>query len=474
MLFNSLPFVIYFITTTIIYFLLPHKFRWLFLLVISCYFYMAFVPIYILILLFTILVDYCAGIMMETLPQYKKSLLVTSIIVNAGTLCFFKYYNFLNENISLLLGQFSLHNHLPFLKIILPLGLSFHTFQAMSYTIEVYRGNQKAERHLGIYALYVMFYPQLVAGPIERPQNMIHQFYEKVDFDYDRVVSGLKQMLWGLLKKVAIADRLAIYVDAVHNNPSHHSAISSILACLFFTFQIYCDFSGYTDIALGAAKVLGIKLMNNFNFPLFSRSITEYWRRWHISLSTWLSDYLFTPVITALRDWRKWAVISGLLITFFVSGIWHGAGWTFIIWGLMHGVAVSYEFLTKKTRKKWGDRLPIWLNEGLSVFLTISYVSIALVFFRASSVNSAITILKNIFTLKKGPLYIGTSAGFVYSICMILFLVASEINEKVLNNKYSVLQNKQPVVRFAGYTALILIMLLIGVFNSGQFIYFQF
>lgn len=474
MIFNSISFIIFFILTTIIYFLLPHRYRWFFLLIISCYFYMAFKPIYILILLFTILVDYFAGILMENSPNRAKLYLWLSIIANVGCLAIFKYYNFINENITMLLGRFAIKNDIPYLNIILPLGLSFHTFQAMSYTIEVYRGNQKAERHFGIYSLYVMFYPQMVAGPIERPQNMIHQFYQKVDFDYDRIVSGLKQMLWGMFKKVVIADRLTLYVDAVFNNPEHHSGISSLVAGVFFTFQMYCDFSGYTDIAIGAAKVLGIHLMSNFNFPLFSRSMTEYWRRWHISLSTWFSDYLFTPVITALRDWGKTAIVFGLMLTFFTSGIWHGAGWTYIIWGIMHGIALSYEFLTKKRRKKLFNKLPQKANEWLSVLFTFSYVTLSLIFFRAATVHDALTITDNIFSFKKGPLFIGFAAGFVYSIALILFLLASEINEKVYNNKYSVLYSDNTWIRRAGYVTLILIMLMIGVFNGGQFIYFQF
>jgi D-alanyl-lipoteichoic acid acyltransferase DltB (MBOAT superfamily) len=237
---------------------------------------MAFIPVYILILGFTIIVDYFAGILLENAEGRRRKLfLICSLCANIGVLVVFKYYNFLNNNFSILLKGFALENPLPFLKIILPIGLSFHTFQAMSYTIEVYRGNQKAERHFGIYALYVMFYPQLVAGPIERPQNLLHQFREKYVFDYDRVLEGLKLMLWGLFKKIAIADRLAIYVNAVYNNPVQHNGKSFALATIFFAFQIYCDFSGYSDIAIGIAKVMGFKLMTNFNRPYFAVNISD-------------------------------------------------------------------------------------------------------------------------------------------------------------------------------------------------------
>jgi D-alanyl-lipoteichoic acid acyltransferase DltB (MBOAT superfamily) len=264
------------------------------LLFASCYFYMAFVPVYILILGGTIVVDYFAGIWLEkTKGAKKRSLLILSLFANIGVLAVFKYYNFLNDNLSGLLNSIGYHNSIPSLSILLPIGLSFHTFQAMSYTIEVYRGHQKAEKHFGIYALYVMFYPQLVAGPIERPQNLLHQFYEKHYFKIERVIEGLKLMLWGFFMKLVVADRLAIYVNAAYNNPDKHTGPTLIVATIFFAFQIYCDFSGYSNIAIGAARVLGFKLMTNFNRPYFSRSIAEFWKRWHISLSTWFKDYLY-------------------------------------------------------------------------------------------------------------------------------------------------------------------------------------
>jgi alginate O-acetyltransferase complex protein AlgI len=474
MLFNSIHFVVFFILTTILYFLLPHRMRWAFLLAISCYFYMVFKPIYILILAFTIVVDYCAGILIETHPGRRGLFLWLSIFINVGFLCFFKYFNFFNENLTVVLDQFGTRNPVPYLTILLPIGLSFHTFQAMSYTIEVYRGNQKAERHFGIYALYVMFYPQLVAGPIERPQNVLHQFYERVPFDYERVVSGLRQMLWGLFKKIVIADRLSIYVDAVYRFPDHHSGISSLVAAIFFTFQIYCDFSGYSDIALGAAKVLGIKLMTNFDFPLYSRSITEFWRRWHISLSTWFNDYLFTPTITTLRNWGKKAVVFGLFITFLISGLWHGAGWNFVIFGAIHGIAVIWEFLTKKKRKKLFGKLPLWMNERISQLLTFSYVTGALIFFRSATLAVSGTMLRNIFGFRPGPLFIGNAASFGYSILGIIFLMASEYNEKVLHNRFTLIDNPRRWLRMTSYAFLIMMILTVGVFNGGQFIYFQF
>lgn len=360
------------------------------------------------------------------------------------------------------------------LKILLPIGLSFHTFQSLSYVIEVYRGNQKAEKHFGIYSLYVMFYPQLVAGPIERPQNMLHQFYEKHDFNYDDVTYGLKRMAWGMFKKVVIADRIATYVNAVYNNADKHNGTSLLVAAILFSFQIYCDFSGYSDIAIGSARVMGFKLMTNFNTPFFSRSVSEFWRRWHISLSTWFNDYLFTPLIVAWRDWGKFGTVLALLVTFFVSGLWHGAGWTFIVYGLLHGVAISYEFLIRKTRKKWSKTVPGFLYDNLSVLITFLFVSFSWIFFRANSFHDAMSIIHKII-FERGKLFLGDKKALAYSSCFIGLLLVIEIFQvHKLFNGFSLYNNKHKLVRYCTYSALVIFLVLFGVFNGGQFIYFQF
>ncbi len=297
MLFNSVQFLIFFPVVTALYFVLPHKYRWAMLLAASCIFYMVFIPAYILILASTIIVDYIAGIYIERSTGARRRLfLIISIISNVGFLAFFKYFNFLNGNIAFLARLIHWNYPINVLYIILPIGLSFHTFQAMSYTIEVYRGTQRAERHFGIYALYVMFYPQLVAGPIERPGRLIHQFYEEHHFDYVRVTSALKLMTWGLFKKVVIADRLAMIVNPVYNNPAQYNGMTLALATVCFAYQIYCDFSGYSDIARGSAQAMGFDLMDNFNRPYFAKSIAEFWKRWHVSLSTWFRDYVYIPM----------------------------------------------------------------------------------------------------------------------------------------------------------------------------------
>ena len=317
---------------------------------------MAFIPVYIVILACTILVDYMAGIAIERSEgQRKRLFLIVSLASNIGFLAFFRYFGFLNDNMALLARLIHWNYPLTALHILLPIGLSFHTFQAMSYTIEVYRGNQKAEKHLGIFALFVMFYPQLVAGPIERPQNLIHQFHEKHIIEYQSVVDGLKLMAWGLFKKVVIADRLALLVNVVYNNPTAYTGLTLIVATVFFAYQIYCDFSGYSDMAVGAAQVMGFKLTNNFYRPYFSKSIAEFWRRWHISLSTWFRDYLYISLGGNRVSKARWHF--NILLTFLISGLWHGANWTYIFWGALNGTYLLFSMWTNDIRNKIADFL---------------------------------------------------------------------------------------------------------------------
>lgn len=469
MLFNSITFVVFFIVVTTLYFLLNQKYRWLLLLVASCYFYMAFVPIYIIILGGTIIVDYFAGIYIENANGARRKFFLTiSLIANIGVLCVFKYYNFLNENLSALLSYSGHKNPFPFLTILLPIGLSFHTFQAMSYTIEVYRGNQAAERNFGVYALYVMFYPQLVAGPIERPQNLLHQFYEKHNFDSNRVSAGLKQMMVGFLKKLVVADRLSLYVDTIYGSSSTQSGKSLLVATVFFAIQIYCDFSGYSDIAIGAAKVMGFDLMKNFNRPYFSLSISEFWRRWHISLSTWFKDYLYFP-LGGSRVANIYRRYFNLLVVFLVSGLWHGANWTFVIWGALNGCLLIIESALKipfTTTSSW--------KKILRTVITFSLICLTWVFFRATTAAQAIAIVGKIIQFK-GPLYLGNPKDhFLYSVTAAFSLLIIEFLREYYPRRFELFDNKNAIVRYAVYAAAIVVILLFGVLDGGQFIYFQF
>ncbi|MBP6870598.1 MAG: MBOAT family protein [Bacteroidales bacterium] len=437
---------------------------------------MFFIPVYILILGFTIVIDYIAGIWLEkTHGRKKKIFLIASLIANIGVLAFFKYFNFLNDNLSAFLNALGYVNSVPDLSIILPIGLSFHTFQAMSYTIEVYRGHQKAERNFGIYALYVMFYPQLVAGPIERPQNLIHQFYEKHRFEIARVIEGLKLMVWGFFMKLVVADRLALYVDAVYNNPDQHNGQTLALATVFFAFQIYCDFAGYSSIAIGAAKVMGFTLMTNFNRPYFSRSISEFWKRWHISLSTWFRDYLYISM--GGNRVKVPRVYFNLFFVFLVSGLWHGANWTFVIWGALNGFYLIFAIITEKLRSKvthfiYLDRFPV-LNNFVQIIITFILACFAWIFFRANDTREAFKIIHNIIEFN-GPFYIGEWQHILYGIIAILVLMVIEFYKEFYKPDTVPFRFKSWHKEQLAYALLIVLILTIGVFDGGQFIYFQF
>jgi D-alanyl-lipoteichoic acid acyltransferase DltB (MBOAT superfamily) len=434
---------------------------------------MFFRPVYILILFFTIIVDYYAGIFIERAkdPKTRRLYLIISIISNVSILAVFKYFNFLNENITGLAELIGLHNPIPYLTILLPIGLSFHTFQAMSYTIEVYRGNQRAERHFGIYSLYVMFYPQLVAGPIERPQNILHQFHEKQVFSYERAANGLNQMAYGMFKKVVIADRLAEYVNAIYGNPQHYSTLPIIIATLFFSIQIYCDFSGYSDIAIGAAKVMGYDLMENFNRPYLSTTISEFWTRWHISLSTWFKDYVYIPLGGNRTTKIKW--YRNLIIVFLLSGLWHGASWNFIIWGALHSFYLVFGLMTIHYRKRISAAIGLqklkYLNTFLQMIVTFALVTFAWIFFRAATFQDAMIIIDKIkqlnftFSMPQITTKLG-SLNLVVSVFLIVALFFSYILPRDLNLKHKAL--------FFIFMTILIITL--GTNGTGNFIYFQF
>ena len=484
MLFNSFEFLIFFPVIVIAYFLLPHRFRWFHLLVASCLFYMAFIPVYVLILIVTILIDYVAGILIEDATgSRRKMYLMLSLVANIGVLAVFKYYNFFIGNINTVFHLINSKYTLSFLGIILPLGLSFHTFQAMSYTIEVYRGHEKAERHFGIYALYVMFFPQLVAGPIERPQNILYQFREKHNFNYELATSGLRLMAWGLFKKVVIADRLAIFVNLIYDNPRHAQGLPLLVATVFFAIQIYCDFSGYSDMALGTARVMGFRLMTNFNRPYFARTIAEFWKRWHISLSTWFRDYLYISVggnrVSMPRRYFN------LFIVFLVSGFWHGANWTFIVWGALHGIYQIIGIITRDFRHRLSSFLPYCLDKSIDILITCALVTFAWIFFRAGSIHDAWYIITHMLdsshAVERGVDFYGVSAVKVfytrlewfYLILGVSTLIIVEALQRRLNISKLLIQ--QPIMlRWAGYFAIVMAIVFCGAFEKVQFIYFQF
>ncbi|MGE3974335.1 MAG: MBOAT family protein [Bdellovibrionales bacterium] len=483
MLFNSFSFFVFFPLVTTLYFLFPHRARWALLLFASCVFYMWFIPEYILILAATIIVDYLAGIWIEesSTTQKKKFYFIFSIITTCLILFVFKYFNFFNYSVERLAHALGWNYHVEALQIILPIGLSFHTFQSLSYVIEVYRGHQKAERHFGIYSLYVMFYPQLVAGPIERPQNLLHQFYEKHDFDAERVADGLKLMIWGLFKKIVIADRLALFVNPVYDNPALHSGPILTIATVFFAFQIYCDFSGYSDIAIGSSQVMGFKLMDNFNRPYFSKSIAEFWKRWHISLSTWFRDYLYLSLGGNRCSKPRWWF--NLFFTFLVSGLWHGANWTYIVWGGLNGFYLVFALWTKEARssieKAVGLHRPSLLRKAWKIGVTFGLICFSWIFFRARDMETAFTLIRGLrqgwstsFLSSLTKTGFSTSQ-FILSWLLLAFLMFIHLIQRHGSIRH-MLKDKPVWVRWSIYYLLVYGILLLGVFSKNEFIYFQF
>jgi alginate O-acetyltransferase complex protein AlgI len=465
MIFNSIVFLKFFI---IVYALYWQNYM---LLLASCYFYMAFIPIYVLILLFTIVIDYFAGIYLEKLHgNNRKWFLVASLIANLGILAFFKYYNFLNDNLAVLFSQFGYPNPIPQLKIILPIGLSFHTFQAMSYTIEIYRGHQKAERNFGIYALFVMFFPQLVAGPIERAGNLLHQFNDKRKIDWEDVKLSIFLIAWGYFLKVFVADNLGEIADKFFATVAPRNSWDVVLGTYAFAFQIFGDFAGYSSIAIGIARLMGFKLKTNFLYPYFVTNPSDFWNNWHISLSSWLRDYLYISLGGNRRGALK--TYRNLLLTMILGGLWHGAAWTFILWGLYQGVIlVIHRFISGIVNLKRFDRFAV--IRILKIVFMFQVTCFGWLIFRAKSTPQLVNYAKALFVNVN---YKITSEGIYYAKVIVFYsflvLLIQYIQRKT-NNAFFI-YNYSRLVQVSFYVILLFIILIWGNFGSREFIYFQF
>jgi alginate O-acetyltransferase complex protein AlgI len=477
MSFISPEYVLFFIVVLPAFFITAHRYRWILLLIVSYFFYGYGNIQYVPLIAFSTVVDYIAARMIhhseDDLP--RRLWLSASIFVNLGVLFIFKYFNFFNQSAAAVLGYEAFT-----LNMILPIGISFYTFQSMSYTIDVYRRKMAYEPNFGIMATFVAFFPQLVAGPIERATNLLPQFHKKMKFDENRAVEGLQLVLWGFFKKVVIADRLAIYVNTVYNDVENYTGLTLILATFFFAFQIYCDFSGYSDIAIGTAKIMGFKLMDNFRQPYFAQSIREFWSRWHISLTTWFRDYVYFPLggsrVPFLRN------LSNLMIIFLVSALWHGAGWTFIIWGLLHGIVTIIEaILTRFKVNSLLGKNPFAVMTRL--LITFAFVTFAWIFFRANSLTDAQYIVANLFVFESSadmmqPFaegLLGIQSEFYLSFVLIAVLMGGDwlIANMTLHRTFA----RIPLlVRWGTYYALGTAVIFFGLYGTGavQFIYFQF
>ena len=474
MLFNSIDFLVFFPIVAIIYFMIPTlKYRNLFLLVASYYFYMNWKPVYALLLLTSTVVTYFAALGISKYPAKKKWFLISSLVINLGILFFFKYFNWAAENVTTVMDWMGIAIHIPEFKVLLPVGISFYIFQALGYSIDVYRGDVKVERNFFRYALFVSFFPQLVAGPVERSTNLLQQFYEKKKFQADNAISGINLMLWGYFLKLVVADRLSLYVDAVYNNIGNHNGSTIALASVLFCFQLYGDFAGYSYIAIGCSKVMGFKLMDNFRRPyFFSTSIQEFWKRNHISLTSWFMDYIYYPLVG--NSMKLWWWCCAIFLTFFISGFWHGAAWTYVICFSIHGFYLVICSLKEKRQRKFEKKYKLkkkewwlWLNR----FLTFGLVAFASIFFRANSTSDAFRAVSQVFTnfqqvnsLDKFHLFYGVVAIVLLFIGeYIVEYKKMEVTEKNMLRVYSL----------SGIVLLSLILSL-GVFDGGQFIYFQF
>lgn len=468
MLFNSFGFLIFFPIVCLGYFLIPsNKYRNMFLLVASYYFYMNWEPVYALLILLSTFTTFACSLWVEKYHEYrcrKKLFLVANLVINLGILFLFKYFNFINESIFAVLDALGLRWNVPNLQLLLPVGISFYTFQAIGYSIDVYRGTIKAEKNFGIYALFVSFFPQLVAGPIERSTNLLPQFRKKHNFDFDNAVEGGRLMLWGFFMKLCVADRLAMYVDSVYNNVSMHNGTSLLLATFFFTIQIYCDFGGYSLIAIGSAKVIGFSLMQNFRRPYFSQSIKEFWGRWHISLSSWFKDYVYIPLggnrVKPIRH------LVNLFITFLVSEVWHGAAWNFVIWGGLHGLYLILEHLfMKKTSSKYR------ILHIVKVLYCFVLVSFAWIFFRSNTVGESFLIIKKIFT-EQGALFVDRTV-LALGVLSLIILGLKDVSDEYAS-EIRFLHSNNIIIRYSSELFLLAFILLFAVLDGGQFIYFQF
>ncbi|MBD3287988.1 MBOAT family protein [candidate division KSB1 bacterium] len=478
MLFNSMHFIVFFILIVTLYFSIAYRYRWILLLTASYYFYMCWKLEYIVLIFASTVVDYFCGLKIfhSESKTTKKYFLLLSLIVNLGLLFSFKYYNFFSDSIRAAFETIDLTVTFPHLNVLLPVGISFYTFQTLSYTIEIYRGNMAPERHFGIFALFVSFFPQLVAGPVERANNLIPQLKTRYSFDAERVKSGLKLMLLGFYKKIVVADSVGIYVNQVYNNCYDYEGWQLIIATILFAFQIYGDFSGYSDIAIGAARVMGYDLLTNFRFPLFAKSVPDYWRRWHISMSTWFKDYIFIPL--GGNRCKKWRWYFNIFIVFFLSGFWHGANWTFVIWGMIHGIYMISSIATKSLRRKFRDQLNVtpFIQKGIRIFIAFNLVAFSRIFFRGNSVEESWYILTHLCTDLSNFSGLSVSIGKYTAVVSFLAALSLVLVELVqINYSKNARFNRLPIgVRWSFYFAMIFIIIIFGVDYNTQFIYFQF
>lgn len=480
--FNSFIYIAFLVVVTMAHFALPQRWRWALLLAASYYFYMSWNALYAILLVSSTVIDWYMAICMERTgsQRARRGLLGVSLVTNLGMLFAFKYYAFAMHSFERVMYLLGTPVQVPLLHVLLPVGISFYIFQSLSYTIDVFNRQRSAEHHLGIFALYVVFFPQLVAGPIERSTTLLPQFRREHRFRAADLAAGVKLIIWGMVKKVVVADRLAAFVDTAYALPWERDGLTMLLATYLFAFQIYCDFSAYSDIAIGSARILGYDLMINFRRPYFATTLTDFWRRWHVSLSTWFRDYVYFPMggnrVTFAR------CCANLMTVFVISGVWHGASWTFIIWGFIHGVILVAERVLSRLRDAWWVRwwngAPAGLRRALGLLITFHIVILSWVFFRAAYVQDAFHVVKRILLDVPALRWEAVTAlaptatvGALFALVALLLAVEGAAG----TDDFSRLLTRRPRwQRWSFYYAMLLLLLVAGKYDGKAFIYFQF
>jgi alginate O-acetyltransferase complex protein AlgI len=484
MIFNSIDFLIFFCAVCAAYFFIPDRFKWVYLLTASFFYYGYKNPVFLAFLVIPVIIVYFISLEITRISptpgskKRRKLFLVAGLISALGALLVLRYTDFIGSTLFSILGA-----KYKFVDFFVPIGLSFYSFKMVSYLLDVYNEKMPAEKHFGYFALYVSFFPQILAGPIDRAINFIPELKKKISFDMHRITEGFQLVVWGIFKKMVIADRLGLFVNEMFLNP-RKQGLNLLMAAYFYAFQIYCDFSAYTDIATGISKILGFKSMLNFDFPYSSKSITQFWSKWHISLSTWLRDYLFLPIAYAvMRPIRSekllkiktetWGYMIGMLLTMFLAGLWHGPSWTFVAWGTLHGLYLVVGYLTKKTRKKFVKKIRLnkipWLRRFISVFITFNLVSFAWIFFRAESFSKAFTYIKYIQFKHPG----NATAYMLFNLIMVIIFIFLEIMYKNRGN-INFLKHIPATVKIAGLALFICLIIIFAVDKTNEFIYFKF
>lgn len=479
MLLDSFYYFIFLGVLFALYYTVRNNYRWLVLLTGSFFFigYISFSLIYFTALF--ILVNYFLGSALGRTSKQplRRRIFWTGVGLNIGILAFYKYINFILENFNLVLSLFPSKPEIPYLSLIIPIGISYYTFQALGYLIRINRGTEKAEKHLGYFASYLIFFPKFLAGPVERSNHFLPQMHAEIQFRRENITEGLQLFIWGLFKKVVIANNLVAPVMMVYNDIHSYTGVPLLVVMFLQTIHLYADFSGYTDMALGSAKIFGINIIDNFNRPFFSKNVGELWRRWHISLSSWCNDFIFTPFIVKYRKMGNKAAIIGIFLTFFVIGIWHGANWTFVVLGILQGIAISYEFYTKRSRIRIAKKLPQPLVNIGSRLITFIFFSFSLIFFNSHNIHDAWYMVTHLFSNLEfkmtGHDFVYEKVNFFTGLFAFLILLAIEWFIENGKNVYVSYMTKPRWVRWAGYYCLVF---LVYYFSGGKdnFVYMQF